>query len=197
MSYINATMPRRIAAGFKIGPRWKTDITVMDNGREQRNRGWLYPRWEGSGNLGAFSPEDRQALIAMFVVAGGRWSAFRVFDPTDHYVSNEPVAPDFGTSMPLQLMRGYTFPGSGVSVPVLVQAPIGSTVVVKRNGTPVAGTLDDTLGLFTPAAPWEHGLYTWTGQYERWMRFDSDWGAFTANAMNAYTADIDLIEVRR
>lgn len=195
MAFIDTRMPRRIAAGFTVGPEWKTLVVPLDNGREQRNRQWLYPRWRGQGNMGSFKPADRQELMGMFVAVGGRLNAFRFFDPTDHSVEGEAIAPSIGTSSPVQLVRTYGF-GSASAI-VLIQAPVAGTVTVFRNGVAVSGTLDATTGLFTPAAPWVAGTFTWTGQYDRWMRFDSDWSAFTADALDVWTADIDLIEVRR
>lgn len=197
MSYINARLPRKLSAGLRIGPEWKTRVVTHHNGREQRNAEWLYPRWRATGNMGAFTEPDRAAFRHLFVATRGRWAAFRVFDPLDCVASGEPIAPAIGTTSPVQLMKTYTFPGASTAVSVPIQAPVAGSVVVYRDGVPVAGTLDDTLGLFTPGAPWEAGTYTWSGQHDRWMRFDSDWGALTANAMNAYTADIELVEVRR
>lgn len=195
--YINARLPRRIAAGFKVGPSFRTHVVTLDSGREQRNRQWRYPKWRGSGNMAAFTPADRQALISIFVAVGGQWGAFRFHDPTDHLAANESIAPAVGSSTPVQLVRSYVFPGSATAIEVLVQAPVAGTVTVYRDGMPVAGTLDDQLGLFTPSAPWAAGTYTWSGQYDRWMRFENDWGALTAAHDNVYTADIELVEVRR
>lgn len=195
--YIDARLPRRISAGLQIGPQWLTDIVDKVNGGEKRDAKWLYPRWRASGNMGAFTEDDRAAFRSMFVATRGRWAAFRVFDPNDYFVVAEPIAPVAGTSTPLQLTRAYTFPGSSVSASVRIQAPVTGTVVVKLAGSPVAGTLDYGTGMFTPTAAWGAGAYTWDGQYDHWMRFDSDWGALTANAMNAYTADVELVGVRR
>ena len=67
MAFISTQMPRRLASGFTLGPRWSTLVTDMQNGREVRNAQWLYPKWEGRGNFGAFNADDRQALIGMFM----------------------------------------------------------------------------------------------------------------------------------
>jgi uncharacterized protein (TIGR02217 family) len=195
--YIDARLPKRITAGLKIGPEWMTNIVDKVNGGEKRDAKWLYPKWRARGNMGAFSDADRASFRSMFVATRGRWAAFRVFDPLDFSVTAEPLSPVIGTVTPVQLSRAYTFPGSSVAVSVRVQAPVVGSVVVKIGGTPVAGTLDTGLGLFTPSAAWAAGAYTWDGQYDHWMRFDSDWGALTANAMNAYSIDLELVEVRR
>lgn len=195
MSFINARLPRRITAGLRIGPEWKTRVTELDNGREVRNREWRYPRWRASGNMAVFTPDDRAALRHWFVAVAGKHQAFRVQDPVDHIAANEPIAPVIGTLTPVQLVKSYDIAGTGVGVSTLIQAPV--TAAVFREGSPVAVTVDEETGLVTPDAPWAAGTYTWTGEFDRWMRFDSDWGAVAAEAANVYTADIELIEVRR
>lgn len=194
MNYINERMPRRLAAGFKTGPEFRTRVVPLDNGREQRNREWLYPRWRAQGNMAAFDAKDRQDLIGLFMVSAGQLNAFRMMDPTDCFVAGEPLAPVIGTTQPVQLIRSYTY-GSASAV-ALIQAPQDDAQVL-RNGAPVLGEMDFQLGRFTPASPWIAGAYTWMGHYDRWMRLSSDWAAFTANTLGIYTADIELIEVRR
>lgn len=195
MTFIDERLPPRIAAGFKGGPLWNTRINTRRNGRENRNRQWLHAQYKYTANFGAFNDADRQTLVRIFQATAGRWAAFRFKDPTDYFVTGEVLAPEFGTSTPIQLIRTYWF-GSASSVS-LIQAPVGGTVTVYRNGVAVAGTLDAMTGIFTPAAPWALGDYTWSGQYDRWVRFDSDWGAFVANAQGVWTADMELIEVPR
>lgn len=195
MSFINASLPRRIAAGLRIGPEWRTEIVPMDNGREVRDAKWLYPRWRASGNMGAFEAADRAAFRGIFVAARGKWAAFRVLDPLDCVASGEPLAPTPGSTAPVQLTKTYDFGPAAVTL--RIQAPVAGSVTVYADGSPVAGVLDSDTGLFTPTNPWSGTAFTWSGQFERWMRFDSDWGALNADAMNAFTADIELIEVRR
>lgn len=194
MPYINERMPRRLAAGFKTGPEFKTRIVSLDNGREQRNREWLYPRWKAQGNMAAFEAKDRQDLIGLFMVTAGQWAAFRMMDPTDNFVAAEPIAPAIGTTQPVQLVRAYRL--GAANALAKIQAPQDDAQVF-RNGVLVPGTMDFGLGLFTPTSPWSAGTYTWTGHYDRWMRLDSDWGAFTANTLGIYTTDIELVEDRR
>lgn len=79
---------------------------------------------------------------------------------------------------------------------MLIRAPVASTLVVYKDSSPVAVTVDDETGLVTPDATWAAGTYTFDCQYDRWVRFDSDWGAFTANAQGVWTADLELVEIR-
>lgn len=197
MSYIDARLPKRLAAGLQIGPTWRTEIAEMVNGGEKRNRRWLYPRWRASGNMGAFDATDREGFRALFVVAAGRARAFRVQDPLDWQAEDQPISPTVGSTTAVQLTKRYTFPGGSDYIDVRIQAPVSGTVTVYKDGSPVAGTLDTDTGLFTPSSTWASGTYTWDGEFDRWMRFDSDENAIVANALHVYTADIELIEVRR
>lgn len=98
---INQRLPNRIAAGFKSGPEWKTTVNELRSGHEFRNKDWVYPRYRYTANFGAFSADDRQALIGIFLAAGGRWAPFRIKDPTDYFVNGEPLSPSVGTSDPV------------------------------------------------------------------------------------------------
>lgn len=196
MSFLDEEMPRRIAAGFRGGPEWNTTVNTMSNGLEQRNKNWAYARYRWTANFGAFNDADRAKLIAMFHACAGRWAAFKFRDATDCVASGESISPSIGTTTPVQLKRTYTY--GGTSQVSLVQALVADTIVIYKDGSPLAGvTIDDDLGLVTPPANWAAGTYTWSGTHLRWVRFDSDWGAFVANALNAYTADMELVEVRR
>lgn len=181
MSYISTRMPRRIASGFTLGPRWSTLLVDMDNGREQRNAQWLYPKWEGRGNMAAFDAADRQALIGLFMACRGKLHAFRVYDPTDNTATAQPIVT---VGAKKYLSKLYTFGSESASR--LIQAPVTATL----SG---AGSVNMDTGEVTGSAPGD----TWTGTFDVWMRFDSDWGAFTAIRPDLWTADIELVEVRR
>lgn len=195
MSFINERLPETLGAGLVIGPEWKTEIVPLDNGREVRDAKWLYPRWRASGSMGAFSQVERRELQSWFVAVRGRHGVFRVRDPIDFVAESETIAPAIGTLTPVQLLKTYSI-RAAASAAVLIQAPVDGTVVVYRNGAPVSVTVDHLTGLVTPTAPWVAGDYTWSGEFDRWMRFDSDHGRITAIAPRALTVDIELIEVR-
>lgn len=196
MGKLDVRLPKKLMAGLTIGPEWKSDVILMANGVEKRAGLWMYPRWRATGSMAAYTDHDREGFRGMFITAKGRLNAFRVQDPLDWIVSGEPLAPEVGTETPVQLMRRYTWPGAGVTYDVPVRAPVAGTVTVYVDGDPVDGTLDATTGLFTPDDNWAAGAYTWSGQFDHWMRFDSDWGALVAPSSNVQTAQIELVEVR-
>lgn len=194
MDFINTRISKCVAYGFSGGPEYSTLIVSLDNGREQRNRRWRYPRHRYSATYMNLSPEAQREIVSVFHSVAGQWSAFRFKDWNDYQAVGEPLAPTVGTSNPVQLIKTYTF--GAASNTRLIQAPIAGAVI-KRNGSPVAGTLDTATGLFTPSAPWAAGTYTWDGEFDVWVRFASDYNAFSIGAPNARTSDVELIEVRR
>lgn len=194
MSYINTRLSTCVAYGFSGGPEYSTLIVAMDNGREQRNRQWLYPRHRYSAQYLNLSKQAQKEILAAFHAAAGQLHVFRFKDANDFEAVAESLAPAIGTSTPVQLIKTYAL-GSQSTIR-LIQAPV-TGAVIKRNGVAVAGTLDTQTGLFTPSAPWVAGTFTWDGEFDVWVRFASDFNAFSIGAPNARTSDVELIEVRR
>jgi uncharacterized protein (TIGR02217 family) len=193
VAYIPTRLSSCVAYGFSGGPEYSTLVIDMDNGREQRNQQWLYPKHTYSAQYLNLDKIAQREIIAAFHAAAGRLHAFRFKDWNDYEAIAEPLAPATGTSTPVQLIKTYSLgPQARVR---LIQAPVSA--VIKRNGVAVAGTLDANTGLFTPSAPWAAGTYTWDGEFDVWVRFASDHNAFTIGAPNGRTSDVELIEVRR
>ncbi|MFC0677530.1 DUF2460 domain-containing protein [Lysobacter korlensis] len=194
MSFINTRLSKAVAYGFTGGPEWSTQIVPMDNGREQRNAQWLYPRHRYSAQFMNLPPALRDEVLAAFHACRGQLHAFRFKDWNDFTAANEPILPTVGTTTPVQLLKTYKF--GSESATRLIQAPIAGAVV-RRDGAAVAGTLDTATGLFRPDVAWLAGAYTWSGEFDVWVRFDSDFNAFTIGNWQAHTSDIELREVRR
>lgn len=195
MSFINERLPEDIAYGFSGGPRWSTTIVDHANGRENRNANWMYGRCEYTADINVFTAAQRKTLLNWVYAARGAWLAFRFKDWLDFEAVDEPLAPAIGTTTPVQLIKTYTV-GATLATR-LIRAPVAGTVTVYRDGGPVAGTLDDTTGLFTPDAAWVAGTYTWSGQHDVWVRFLRDYNPLTIHRPNGTAFSIDLIEVRR
>lgn len=199
MSYIDERLPTCVAYGFSGGPEWNTRLVLMDNGREQRNAQWMYPRHRFSAQYMNLLTDAQQTVLRFFHAMRGRLHCFRFKDANDFQSVAEPQAPTIGATNPLQIVKTYTV-GSASSVR-LIQAIVEGTATVYRDGVPVVGTWDYGTGRFTPAAAWVAGEYTADFEFDLWVRFDSDFNAFTignrSNGEYVHTADIELIEVRR
>lgn len=194
MSYINTRISDCVAYGFTGGPEWSTNIVPLDNGGELRNAQWKYPRHRYSAEYMNISPEARDDLLAAFHAAKGRLLAFRFKDWNDFTVENQALSVNVGTSDPVQLVKRYYLGGT------FAERKIGAVVtatVRDSSGDPVSGTLDSVNGTFTPDADWEAGSYTWSGEFDVWVRFDSDFNAFVIGNWQTHTANIELVEVKQ
>lgn len=191
---IDMRLPECVAYGFQGGPEWNTRIVEMDNGGEVRNAQWMYPRMRFSASFNNLGADGQRAVQAVFYAARGRLYGFRFNDPLDYEAEGEPLAPNIGTSEPVQLTKTYRF---GPSAAVRRIQAIVSAEVRNSSGDVVPGSLDAGTGLFVPASPWESDTYEWSGEFDVWVRFDSDYNAFTLGDLDAHSADIELVEVRR
>lgn len=182
MAFINKVMPRRLSSGFQIAPRWSTWVQDMDNGNEIRDQEWFLPKMEGRGNLVSFDDAMREELLAMFMACRGRAHAFRVFNPLDYIATGQPLITIAGVTY---LAKSYNW-GGEIAYRVIHAPRAGASL----SG---AGSIDVNTGIVTGAP----GGSTWTGQFETWMRFDSDWNPLVATTTRVINVDIDLIEVPR
>ena len=196
MPYVDEYLPECVAYGFSGGPEWDTLITPRDNGRENRNRKRLYPKHRYSAAFQNLPEEGRDAVLTFFYAMAGRWGAFRLRDPNNHDLVNEPQAPNIGTSEPLQLTKAHTVGILGVTQ--LVMATVDGEFTMTKDGLPfTAFTIDHGRGLITPDAPWAAGTYLATGPFDIWVRFDSDFNAFSIDDLDAHNSAIELVEVWR
>lgn len=200
MSFVNVRLSDRVAFGFTGGPEWYTQIDNLEGGGEVRNAGWKYPRHRYTAQFMNFLDKERTEIQHAFYAVRGRWLAFRFKDHGDFRAVDEPLAVVEGTRTPAQLTKTYRM--GPVHTVRRIQAPVGSTVVVRdAAGDPVAGALDAETGLFTPASDWGAGQHTWSGEFDVWVRFDNDFNAFAITNKSGEsfvgTADIELVEVKR
>ncbi len=192
--FINTRLSLQVASGFVGGPEWSTSVIALASGREVRNKAWVYPRQKYTGNLAAFTESQRKELLALFYTCAGQWGAFRFSDRVDWKASSEQLLVVPGTKTPVQLVKNYTFGATVFSRPI--RAPIASGLALFTGATPIAGTVDEQTGLFTPTNNWPVTPVTWSGSFDVWVRFASDYAAFTAIRPDLLIADIDLLEVR-
>ena len=159
MSFINTRLSECVAYGFTGGPEWSTLIVDMDNGREQRNGQWMYPKHRYSAQYLNLNPDGRDDILAAFHAAKGRLHCFRFRDWNDYTA----------TAQPLITVAGVTYLGKRYA--------LGAQTADRLIQAPVSATL--------------------SGEFDVWVRFDSDYNAFAIGNWNAHTADIELVEVRR
>lgn len=193
MGYISAVLDEEVDYGFEGGPEYSTTVVDLENGLEQRDSQWMYPRHRYSASFNNLDDDARDAIITAFHAARGKRHAFKFKDWNDYVATDEPLVVPVGTSDAIQLYKTYNFGPAYTIRPV--QALKSATIYL--GGVAVAGTLDVETGMFTPAAAWAAGSYTWSGEFYVWVRFAEDYNAFVINSWQANTANVDLQEDKR
>lgn len=193
MGRINAVLDEQVDYGFEGGPAYSTGVTDLENGFEERDSEWMYPKHEYSASFGDIDDETRDYIIAVFHACRGRRHAFKFKDWNDFTVVDQPLQVRPGTSEPVQLYKSYAPFGP----PYVSIRPVQAwkwAELVDANGDAVAGTLDLDTGVFTPVGAWGAGEYLLTGEFYVWVRFDADYNAMQINSWRANTAKVDLVE---
>lgn len=196
MGFISAILDEEVAYGFEGGPEYSTAVVDLENGLEDRDSAWMYPRHKYSAKFDNLPDAAREMIINVFHVTRGKRHSFKFKDWNDFEAVAQPLnvpAAMVGTLLPVQLYKTYTFGTAYTIRPVQAL----KNAVVYLAGVPVAGTLDTELGMFYPAAAWAAGNYTWTGEFYVWVRFDNDYNPFTINSWQASTASVDVMEDKR
>lgn len=190
---INERIDECVSLQFTAGPRYRTDSVPLDNGGEVRNRRWMYPLQEYSASFQNVRREVMQEILRFQHAAAGRWLDFRFKDWSDFEAINQPLSPVIGTQTPVQLVKTYTA-GAHTSERI-IQAVVSATILA--DGSPVAGTPDYELGLFTPDADWAAATYTWSGEFDVWVHFTEDYNPFSATDYNHWSSAVTLVESRQ
>lgn len=197
MSYINAYITKCPAYGWQGGPRFKTVIVTMANGRERRNADNAEARHVFSVPFRNIKRTDYANIKQMHLVCKGMLHAFRFRDALDFKADNEVFDTGNGVKTVFQLRKLSTV--DGVSYTRNVYAI--KTAVVTVNGVATAVTIDYRRGTVTFAgAPANGAALRWTGEFDVWVRFNQDDLPFSIDASNGkgekfISGSVDLIEV--
>ena len=185
MAFIDYRLETCVAYGFVGGPEWSTEVVHFDNGNQQRNAMWAYPKHRYSAQYLNLQAEDREEVMRAFYAARGQLHNFRFKDHNNHS----------GVAQPFQLIGGLwrmvkEHDMGSETAYQLVQAPVAGQVSLSGGSL---ANLNFATGVYTGDA----SAITWTGEFDIWVHFASDYNAFAINNLDAHTADIELEETRR
>lgn len=179
---------------FSGGPAFSTRVNTLANGREYRNQSWVNPKHVYSAPFMNVTQEAFETIKAAFYIARGQAIAFRFKDWTDYRARDVILGVSPAGSTPVQLYKQYQTDGEGYARKIT--KPVAGTVTVTANGSPVAGSVDATTGLFTPSGAWPAGAtLRWSGEFDVPVRFNTDQIPFTLDHPNALNGDVALMEV--
>lgn len=167
MDFDNVRFPPLIALGAVGGPRFKTSIAEMSNGREGRIQWWENERGEWTVSHNAKRPGKAGELLAFFRTIGkGMANTFRFKDWADFTCDpGQGVFVDTEDSPPLrQMVKRYTFygiDGTPYTYDRVIVKPVSGKVTTDGTG------LDYATGIADSGT-------TWSGEFDCWARLNSD-----------------------
>lgn len=185
MAFIDYRISECFAFGFTGGPEWSTETVYMDNGREQRNAAWMFPKHRFSAQYLNLSSERQEQVLRAFYATRGKLHNLRFQDPNNHSGTNEAFALIGGV---WRMVKAHDM-GAEIAYQ-LVQAPVVGEITLSSGSLL---NLNFATGVYTGDAS---GI-TWSGNFDLWMHFENDYNAFSINNLDAHTADIELAETRR
>lgn len=193
MNFIDHRISKRVSAEFRRVVQGRTDIINLDNGREIRNARWSQKKLQFTANYALLSRQAQEELASAFYAANAMLYLFRFKDHGDYKVISSPLAVEDGAKTPVQMTKRYSF--GVMHHDRIIQAVVNYEVRDASNAI-ITGTMDDSLGIFTPDDDWPAGGVTWSGEFDVWVRFGSDDFDSTMHTLDIATADVELREQR-
>jgi len=209
----NPFLEERLSECVLIGSTWSDDYTVeiTRTAGEQEHRRLVQPYPLRRFTI-AYIDERMDfgsQIFSLYSRAYGKFAGFRfkahddfttAADGVSAHTALDEILVTLGANT-VQMVKRY---GTGVSVPVIgrplrtIFKPVAGTVLVARNGTPLATpadfTVDTATGIVTLVAPVGADTITGGCQFDLPMRFDSSLPTeYTTDVVR--TAQAELVEL--
>jgi uncharacterized protein (TIGR02217 family) len=191
--------PPEISVGAMQGPIFSTIIVATANPGEQRVGLWKTGRMMFDVSKSIQTPAEMRAVVAFFRARQGRLRGFRFKDWTEYMCTTEILANPYPLLI-TQLQKTYS--SGGVDSVRRITKPVIGAVTIFDNGSPLTVTthytVDYTTGVVTFAGgkPIAGHVYTWTGEFDVPVRFDTDQLKFTAEDVSIHHWEgIPIVEV--
>ena len=174
MSFHDIRLDEYYERGAAGGPGFKTTVTTLASGAEQRNGDWQFARGRWNIGYGVNTKANYNEVLEFFNARRGRLHGFRFKDWSDFEATDVAIGTGNASDTEFQLIKIYE-PGAYQYVRNIYK-PISATLVVKLDGTPTtAFTLDDSTGVITfNSAPGSSVAITATFEFDVPVRFDDD-----------------------
>lgn len=168
--------PDDIAQGASGGPGYSTEVAVTFGGQESRNINWSAARGEWEVATGVKTAADFDTVLEFFRMCRGKAHGFRFKDWGDYIVDAADGVLTLVAGSVYQMVRRY---GSGATLEDrTITKPVSGTVTVYRTRSGVtsaiAPTIDYTTGGVTVSGHVGGDTYTWQGEFDVPVRFDTD-----------------------
>jgi uncharacterized protein (TIGR02217 family) len=196
--FVEIRFPTDIAYGSSGGPAFSTDVTISQNGYEQRNSNWQQARARYNVAHGLKTRVQMDALIAFFRARHGRAVGFRFKDWSDYQANTQGIGVGDGMRREFQLIKRYGSGGQEQIRPIL-KPVVGSVEVRVNDLLQTSGvSVDTSNGVVSfVTAPVNGAIITASFEFDVPVRFDTDALDVTLEEIEAFTANaIMLVELR-
>ncbi len=169
---------------FEVNIEFRTDVTTMESGSEQRRAKDVFPRYNGRAILMHISKSDAYKVINFYRQMRGRWQSWYMFSPYYCYNTNLFVSVGDGTT------QTWDLPGKSTSSRTIYVNGVKDTGYSISVGTGDGGA--DVLTMNTP--PSEGSVLTcdFIGFQRMKVRFKEDSLSIVSYADDIHTITFDF-----
>lgn len=183
MSFHDDRLPTDIEPGAVGGPRFKTTVTPLRGGGEQRNIDWEQTKGEWDVGYGMNTVENRWAARDFFHARWGRGHSWKFKDHGDYQIpdggGSTPQEIDTGDNVEteFQIVKRYT--SGGYTFEKTIRKIVAGTYSIYVDGVlqteTTHYTIDVTTGIITFVSPPGNGLSVGVVcEFDYVVRFASD-----------------------
>jgi len=197
-----------VSLGAKSDSSWRTIVTTLEDGSEDRDRRWAHAQMRFAFGYDARRPEITAALAALHKACAGRHTGFR-FQDHDDWNSARPgaditatdqvIGTGDGATTAFQLVKEYKVGFAAYNRPIYKPRPSLSPKVAVNGAEITEWSIDFTTGIVTfDVAPASGALVTAGFAFDVPVRFDSD--TFSVSLLEPCVrgaTDIVLVEDRK
>lgn len=201
MSFVELRLRDDIESGAEGGPGFKTTVTTLASGHEQRNIDWEFERGEWDLSYGIQTKNDYREVLSFFRARRGRAIGFRFKDWADYRLfRGEQFAAGDGVSTKFQLYKWYGGFNLSDSYRRPIQKPVDGTVSIFVNDVLDAGAVVDPItGVVTLSSPaGGASVISAEGEFDVPVRFGLDRMSAVLNWEDAAALpNIPILELRQ
>ena len=186
----------KISYGCKGGPSYRTTVLQTKSGFDQTIPEWALPKRSWTISEVTKNATIFRYLLNFFMARQGRARGFRFKDWSDYKTAGDTLINTGTTSLQLQI----TYQDPVNAIVRKIKKPVANTVILQKNGVTLNlgtdYTLDATTGLVTLTTAASGAVFTWAGQYDTPVRFDTDDMQYTISDFQIFDwSDIPIIEL--